>query len=251
MNYYGHTGSLPEILDRLHKFLTQYNIYAKEYIPRITFLIANACMDVHYRSAAYEFILQIFEDAQKTCRDEEENTQIQTAKQLFHFQRVLADSRIGETLLSYLELLHDFHFDEDESDEDEDEMLQKFSITDLQLCMIQEREDILAQAEILRQDHPEEYKKIAEFIKKLENKSKILLLKDQLLKTYKRLQPYFYDGQFYEQYPEEKILAMGSVIHKGLESKPYTRSTKKIGRNDPCPCGSGKKYKHCCMNKNS
>ncbi len=24
---------------------------------------------------------------------------------------------------------------------------------------------------------------------------------------------------------------------------------KKIGRNDPCPCGSGKKYKKCCMNK--
>ena len=24
---------------------------------------------------------------------------------------------------------------------------------------------------------------------------------------------------------------------------------KKIGRNDPCPCGSGKKYKNCCMNK--
>lgn len=25
---------------------------------------------------------------------------------------------------------------------------------------------------------------------------------------------------------------------------------QKIGRNDPCSCGSGKKYKHCCMNKN-
>lgn len=24
---------------------------------------------------------------------------------------------------------------------------------------------------------------------------------------------------------------------------------KKIGRNDPCPCGSGKKYKYCCLNK--
>ena len=23
----------------------------------------------------------------------------------------------------------------------------------------------------------------------------------------------------------------------------------KIGRNDPCPCGSGKKYKHCCLNR--
>lgn len=26
-------------------------------------------------------------------------------------------------------------------------------------------------------------------------------------------------------------------------------SSRKIGRNDPCPCGSGKKYKHCCLNK--
>ena len=26
---------------------------------------------------------------------------------------------------------------------------------------------------------------------------------------------------------------------------------KKIGRNDPCPCGSGKKYKKCCLNKDS
>lgn len=25
--------------------------------------------------------------------------------------------------------------------------------------------------------------------------------------------------------------------------------SKKIGRNEPCPCGSGKKYKHCCMQK--
>ena len=26
----------------------------------------------------------------------------------------------------------------------------------------------------------------------------------------------------------------------------FVREGKKIGRNDPCPCGSGKKYKHCC-----
>ena len=29
----------------------------------------------------------------------------------------------------------------------------------------------------------------------------------------------------------------------------YVRDTPKIGRNDPCPCGSGKKYKKCCLNK--
>ena len=34
---------------------------------------------------------------------------------------------------------------------------------------------------------------------------------------------------------------------RGAQSKPQTvrRTEKKIGRNDPCPCGSGKKYKKC------
>lgn len=26
-------------------------------------------------------------------------------------------------------------------------------------------------------------------------------------------------------------------------------SENKVGRNDPCPCGSGKKHKHCCLNQ--
>jgi preprotein translocase subunit SecA len=28
-------------------------------------------------------------------------------------------------------------------------------------------------------------------------------------------------------------------------AQPVERHTPKVGRNDPCPCGSGKKYKHC------
>ena len=31
------------------------------------------------------------------------------------------------------------------------------------------------------------------------------------------------------------------------DHEPYIRPEPKIGRNDPCPCGSGKKYKKCCM----
>lgn len=31
-----------------------------------------------------------------------------------------------------------------------------------------------------------------------------------------------------------------------LQAEPFQRQTVKIGRNEPCPCGSGKKYKHCC-----
>lgn len=35
-------------------------------------------------------------------------------------------------------------------------------------------------------------------------------------------------------------------IENGGLQEPYKRSTPKVGRNDPCPCGSGKKYKKCC-----
>ena len=30
------------------------------------------------------------------------------------------------------------------------------------------------------------------------------------------------------------------------KTKTVVRKEKKVGRNDPCPCGSGKKYKNCC-----
>jgi preprotein translocase subunit SecA len=30
------------------------------------------------------------------------------------------------------------------------------------------------------------------------------------------------------------------------EARQPVRKSEKVGRNDPCPCGSGKKYKKCC-----
>jgi len=39
--------------------------------------------------------------------------------------------------------------------------------------------------------------------------------------------------------------AAGAAIG-GKVSKRVKAGGKKVGRNDPCPCGSGKKYKHCC-----
>ncbi len=35
----------------------------------------------------------------------------------------------------------------------------------------------------------------------------------------------------------------------GVQKRPAVRKAVKVGRNDPCPCGSGKKYKNCCMAK--
>ena len=34
-----------------------------------------------------------------------------------------------------------------------------------------------------------------------------------------------------------------------VENKPFERDKIKVGRNDKCPCGSGKKFKKCCIGK--
>lgn len=69
---------------------------------------------------------------------------------------------------------------------------------------------------------------------------------DELLQKYKR------------KYLNNKIMSSTTVLYRsnafsktlGIieenEEKPQIDLSKKIGRNDPCPCGSGKKFKKCC-----
>ena len=38
----------------------------------------------------------------------------------------------------------------------------------------------------------------------------------------------------------------GHASMPGMPAMPIVRATPKVGRNDPCPCGSGKKVKKCC-----
>ena len=45
----------------------------------------------------------------------------------------------------------------------------------------------------------------------------------------------------------EKVAEPISATHgENRPKKPAVNRNRKIGRNDPCPCGSGKKYKNCC-----
>ena len=48
--------------------------------------------------------------------------------------------------------------------------------------------------------------------------------------------------QWKEIYSEEEL----KKLYKEQKESTTIRKGKKVGRNDPCPCGSGKKYKKCC-----
>ena len=50
------------------------------------------------------------------------------------------------------------------------------------------------------------------------------------------------DGKWYYNEHESRIISSDSTP----STTPFTRNQPKVGRNDPCPCGSKKKYKKCC-----
>jgi preprotein translocase subunit SecA len=84
-------------------------------------------------------------------------------------------------------------------------------------------------------------------------------IKEEVASLVLRLQPA-------EEYETEEIWQVSNVAHDEVRAfdagamseaaersaqtteapKPFVRTTEKVGRNDPCPCGSGKKYKKCC-----
>jgi uncharacterized protein YecA (UPF0149 family) len=42
-----------------------------------------------------------------------------------------------------------------------------------------------------------------------------------------------------------EMIAVGvPVLYRNRRRRPVRRA--RVGRNDPCPCGSGRKYKKCC-----
>ncbi len=53
-----------------------------------------------------------------------------------------------------------------------------------------------------------------------------------------------------DYYPEASELraALKRYVEHVRAEEPNPQK-RKIGRNDPCPCGSGKKYKKCCLGK--
>ena len=48
--------------------------------------------------------------------------------------------------------------------------------------------------------------------------------------------------RIYRYFKERRLMTGNTVRH----STDYRRIAPKIGRNEPCPCGSGKKFKQCC-----
>lgn len=234
------TSYLPEILDRFTTFLEQYRLYISEYIMEISMILNYIIINYKGDTAFLKKADKLFTLWDKACQTAEEKEIVRHFIQECNFTRVINDPRISDTMKRAYDAFYGI--------EGLHPVIQKFALLDTKLCMIEERQEILEQAEIIREDYPDFYGKMQEFLQKLQSEKNLSFLKESLKKSYKRIEPDCSGGFYYEKYPQEK--PQEHIIYDGIDFEPYIRDTKKVGRNEPCPCGSGKKYKHCCMLKN-
>jgi len=159
---------------------------------------------------------------------------------MFSRTRIKYDGRLGEEL----NWCYEAFIEAEEAVDEYDDVIIRFMQLDCELVIIERLEEIKPQFEIIKNEYPGLYAKMESFIKSLE-KEDILYIKDKLLEPYDRMEKLINGGHYYELYPQNRR-DTEKLQWDSMENGSFVRKGKKVGRNDPCPCGSGKKYKQCC-----
>ena len=127
----------------------------------------------------------------------------------------------------------------------DDEGLREYAIVDKKLCILKKSDKIFSSLQYVKETYPLLWKHYEDFFHALYDNDKANKLMDELRAKYRNIASDYTGGLFYQEFPDEKRRALEFYGIK-RESK-YSRPL--VGRNHPCPCGSGKKFKKCCMGK--
>jgi len=159
--------------------------------------------------------------------------------------RLDEDDRISECISNIIKA----HFDLSRVDDYEEITWLEISLAENELSVIQNYRKYQKQFNILQKEYKMLYDVIENFINKIQFTKSRNKLKKELDKKVKNQEISkfnefmsgwrngFDDNEYDDDYSYDEII------------EQHVRDEAKIGRNDKCPCGSGKKYKNCCMNK--
>jgi curved DNA-binding protein CbpA len=166
-----------------------------------------------------EKILPTLEKSKQYSDEDEKSFKYIRAAIVIH--KLRSDKRIHDVLVDLTGCLLE-EDEEGKNDRLEMEVYIVFHISDL-------RPSIKA----LKNEYPECFKLNQAFYVDVLNERKEEFLMDKYAAIYKKIRP-------------KNAVFHGEEFYDDDDEVPYKRESPKIGRNDPCPCGSGKKYKKCC-----
>jgi preprotein translocase subunit SecA len=72
------------------------------------------------------------------------------------------------------------------------------------------------------------------------------LFEEMLARIDEQTSIYLLKAEIRQNLETKEVANVSTNEDKSKALKKQPKKVEKIGRNDPCPCGSGKKYKQCC-----
>lgn len=131
-----------------------------------------------------------------------------------------------------------------ESSHTDDQSIARFAKLEAKLLLLERKDELAPQFGIIQAEYGEFYEWLKEF-RELLQQSNLPYLMDKMRKEYAAMARNIDGSFYYDMYPQYKE-PEETVQWDSSENGSFVRMEKKVGRNDPCPCGSGKKYKKCC-----
>jgi curved DNA-binding protein CbpA len=165
-----------------------------------------------------EKILPTLEKSKQYSDGDEKSFKYIRAAVVMH--KLRSDKRIHDVLVDLTGCLLE------ENEEDKNDRLQ------MEVYIVFNISVLRPSIKVLKNEYPEWFKLNKAFYIDVLNEKKEEFLTDKYSGIYKKIKP--------------KNTKFGGEDLYDDDEKPYKRESPKIGRNDPCPCGSGKKYKKCC-----
>ncbi len=194
-------------------------------------------------SALYELALDAVETASTLLPDDPEIASITaTVGEKTRFDLKIDEVIADPTIDNSLPRLLDFELNRCDDTTCLDCKKEEFN---LEMDIVMEMDSLRSDLARLKKNYPELYKLKAEFFDLVANRKKEKFLLDTYIKKLQYFKKTFPEAYAFDDDDFDDQVDGPPVEYFG---EPYTRSEPKVGRNEPCPCGSGKKYKKCCGN---
>lgn len=230
-----------ELLDGI-----KMNSFMQEYVVETLVRLCDLLENEWYRPLFREFLKRIEE--KNYLSDDEYKGTLESAHASLESSLYFEDSRLSMMVKTALKSGYDRNYtlEMTELDEKKNSMMINILSSDYYIC--QYYSEHTDEFDLVEKEYPYSFSLISDIIAEIkENSDKKA---DEVLDL---LMPYVSKGVSKEALKAAMDRSYSELLKKADKPQPihtgkstYYRNSEKIGRNDPCPCGSGLKFKKCC-----
>lgn len=240
-------GQYPEDVKIYYDFLDQIEMtdQMKGYLSGNIVYLCELMGNKWYRPLFLEFITYI-RDREFLAGSQFEST-LESAFSSWESYEYHDDRQISSMMEDYLASVHGRKYGMEDAILEEDRVMCTVRALSYEWYMCQYLPEHWEEVDYVKKMYPHAYADSEAFFERVKDDAACTAQKllDELLPYSHGTPRQELEESMYEVYKKASTIQKeAAYVYSGDDS--YRRMQPKVGRNDPCPCGSGKKYKKCC-----